>query len=504
MVDQVTFPPSIGGSGKTYTNDANPQTGMFNGGHRVNFFPILADTVAAAGYVSRYAQAIDGAKANADRAEDAKGYVEAVADQYRVNITEQLRLKSSVYLNFQEGVYQVDGGVRTITSDINEVANYARSTDKRVVGPNGVKRVIPAGVLARFWKEGIPKGYLPEGSRTNALLHSNDFTQSVWSKNGVTIEDGQIDPYGTNTAQKLVENSGNGFHNVLQNINVNTGEFWGVSFSILPLQKPRFQARIGGAAFQYVQFSYNAITDEVEFLTQGAEARVSKEANGFIQIKLKLPVAIETGIGNLSLNLADNSSGSSSYQGDGQSGAIFTEPQFEKVGEKGWPSSHIPTTTAPTTRDSDNLVFDVSDYISGNQGTLFVRYENVVSNLFPSPVQLSGTPPAFHSIRIEHQVRRWRLAGGGIPSTQDFPILPSSVADHYSSAVSWKDGEMISAGSGLVTSPNELNAPIGTELRVGRSYDTTATVFNGGVMEVMLLPFALEPAVLAALTAEGV
>ena len=47
----VTFPPEVGGSGLTVTDDANPTTGLANSGHRARFVPALAQVVAVAQYV---------------------------------------------------------------------------------------------------------------------------------------------------------------------------------------------------------------------------------------------------------------------------------------------------------------------------------------------------------------------------------------------------------------------------------------------------------------------
>lgn len=41
----VTFPPAQGGDGSTVTDDANPTTGLANGGHRTRFVPALAQVV---------------------------------------------------------------------------------------------------------------------------------------------------------------------------------------------------------------------------------------------------------------------------------------------------------------------------------------------------------------------------------------------------------------------------------------------------------------------------
>lgn len=42
----VTFPEKFGGDGKTYTDDASPDTGLANGGHRTRFVPCLYNAVA--------------------------------------------------------------------------------------------------------------------------------------------------------------------------------------------------------------------------------------------------------------------------------------------------------------------------------------------------------------------------------------------------------------------------------------------------------------------------
>lgn len=47
----VIFPPEVGGSGLTVTDDANPTTGLANGGHRARFVPALAQVVAVAQHV---------------------------------------------------------------------------------------------------------------------------------------------------------------------------------------------------------------------------------------------------------------------------------------------------------------------------------------------------------------------------------------------------------------------------------------------------------------------
>lgn len=57
----VTFPPALGGDGSTVTDDANPTTGLANGGHRTRFVASLAQTVAMANSALINAQAANNA-----------------------------------------------------------------------------------------------------------------------------------------------------------------------------------------------------------------------------------------------------------------------------------------------------------------------------------------------------------------------------------------------------------------------------------------------------------
>lgn len=57
----VTFPTALGGDGSTVTDDANPTTGLANGGHRLRFIAALVQLVALAQNVLTNAQAANNA-----------------------------------------------------------------------------------------------------------------------------------------------------------------------------------------------------------------------------------------------------------------------------------------------------------------------------------------------------------------------------------------------------------------------------------------------------------
>lgn len=64
----VTFLPEVGGNGSTVTDDANPTTGLANGGHRARFVPALAQVVAVANHVVDTAQDVNDDAVTAQQA----------------------------------------------------------------------------------------------------------------------------------------------------------------------------------------------------------------------------------------------------------------------------------------------------------------------------------------------------------------------------------------------------------------------------------------------------
>ena len=68
MVDSVTFLESVGGDGSTVTGDANPTTGLANGGHRKRFVNALAQVVAVANHVVDTAQDVNDDAVTAQQA----------------------------------------------------------------------------------------------------------------------------------------------------------------------------------------------------------------------------------------------------------------------------------------------------------------------------------------------------------------------------------------------------------------------------------------------------
>lgn len=97
----VNFPPDVGGSGLTVTDDANPTTGLANGGHRARFVPALAQVVAVARYVVDTAEDVNADKLVAQQAVvDAQGYAQDAAQTLQDTQATVASVGSMLGINF--------------------------------------------------------------------------------------------------------------------------------------------------------------------------------------------------------------------------------------------------------------------------------------------------------------------------------------------------------------------------------------------------------------------
>src|SRR6476646_297408 len=67
-MSSVTFSSSVGGNNSVVTDDADPNTGLANGGHRTRFVPALSQLVSVAGFTVNQAAAAAASAASAANA----------------------------------------------------------------------------------------------------------------------------------------------------------------------------------------------------------------------------------------------------------------------------------------------------------------------------------------------------------------------------------------------------------------------------------------------------
>lgn len=369
MADSVRFPPSIGGSGRTYTNDANPDTGLFNGGHRTNLFPMLEDTVQAAGYVSKYAQAIDGAARNADRAADSQAYVEGYAAALRSNLIEDFAATAAVDIDGVRAEYRRSGVVTQRSDIITELFDFSRASSRWSIDSTGQLSEVPSGTPSRRFQSasGENLGIAIVGAKTNMLPHSADFNKGNWFRRQVTVTEYGPSPFPDQWSRISITQGGGGYLE-WRNIPGAAGR-WGVTFIVRPHAGSTLWTfgaihvgeTEGDSSYVDIDLVSGEISDYSDPVNRLDDVRLEALTGGGYIVMLSFTTT------ELCREMRPRISGTSAV--DSVTEALLCGVQFQS----GYPSDYIPTDGSAVTTAGDQLV--VSGHpVDARRGTILLDY----------------------------------------------------------------------------------------------------------------------------------
>lgn len=277
-------------------------------------------------------EAINEATADAEaRANAAADRAEVYADNKEFVTLERFRKQATLDLDFGAGDYSVDDGDKLRTTDATDLLAVERATPKWVFGPNGKLREVPPNTLARQWnpETGEPEGVLIEESRTNLLLWSEDFTQSVWPASGDSrVEPSVIAAPSHNLADKFVVGTGTGAFSLQQSLSIGSDDTVVGSVYAKAGGVTQIRVRVGRGSIQSIAVSLIDGT----ILTTGSSVlsyEVEPAGDGWFRISVRADLSVSTGVQYFAINHLV--AGSSLVEGDGTSGIYIWGAQVEWV-----------------------------------------------------------------------------------------------------------------------------------------------------------------------------
>ena len=215
---------------------------------------------------------------------------------------------------------------------------------------------------------------LLEPSRTNNYTHSNDFTNTYWTKqNSITVSSNQTtSPEGIVNADKLVSANATSEH-YLDNTSISTssGDDITVSCFVKKLDYDYFHIRFTGVGGVFTAASvwYNIDNGTLGTVESGITAKIEDYGNGWYRCSATR-TATGTGNGKIRLQLA-SSDNSANVVGDGTKGTFIYGAQWE-VGSSA--TSLIDTSGSTVTRSADAPSGAGSnDLINSSEGVLYAE-----------------------------------------------------------------------------------------------------------------------------------
>jgi hypothetical protein len=236
------------------------------------------------------------------------------------------------------------------------------------------------------------RGLLIEEGRTSLSTYSEDFSLA-FSTERISIDPNiTTAPDGATTADKLVEDTtANSSHRLTRSFNLSAIPY---TFSVFAKASERSWIRMtlfDNTTSRQVWFNVSAGTIGTQ---SGATGQIESFGNGWWRCSITATgSAFAFSQANIALSTADNIF---FYTGDGTSGLFLWGAQLEAGS---FPTSYIPTTTAPLTRSADVCNITGGAFTSlynQSEGTLF-------ADATPQSIAQSATVLAVNSVSSQNQ-----------------------------------------------------------------------------------------------------
>lgn len=387
---------------------------------------------------------------------------------------------------------------------VHPAFQMTRASTKTVWDSAG--RLVTVPVNAIGWDHdpatGQSRGYLAEPGATNLLLHSNDLSESYWTKFRTSITPAAIAGPGGGAMAKLVEDMDAGPHAVLRVIPVDDTS--AVAFSVILKAAERNAVNIriteeGGSPVLNCTFDLDGGAASGVNASGGATALGSGiEDLGAGYYRCWLAGSLGGGAKSVRFETRMLAGGSSGYTGDGTSGLYLGYCQAE---EGSCPTSYIETGGATATRAADSLILpDLRAFPWGDNSRFTI--------LVDAAMQQNGQGGDLWSIRTNslrlsqaNDGSTVRLAGSVLDSA---PIIVNNIeAERYLIACAFEVGGAVSAAcNGAIVGNTEFTGSISSPFIFGLGVRTGGgNELAGHISRAVYYPARLSSADLQSLTA---
>tara|TARA_R110002020_G_scaffold71674_1_gene184914 strand:+ start:136 stop:1779 length:1644 start_codon:yes stop_codon:yes gene_type:complete len=347
--------------------------------------------------------------------------------------------------------------------------------------------------LARVDYDGTASSLLVEPLRTNLVTYSEDFSQSSWLRQNLTVElNSSVSPSGNSNASKLVEDSSNTTHRILTNAGLTiSGD---VSISVFAKKGERNWIKLSNN--NLVGAFFDLENGVIGSVGSGIVAKIENYGNGWYRCSFTAAsvanerIGIYTSIDGINLT----------YQGDGTSGVYVYGATIE-IGS--YATSYIPTDGGTVTRVQETYEkTGISNLINSEEGVLFAEIAALSDDGTFRSISLSnGTATNRVSIRYNttsNAISAY-LYQGSTPILA-YNNVVADVKDFHKVAIKYKSGDVAFWVDGVevATSTSTFTFLPLTDLSFFRG--DSVRFFYGKVKQLQVFKTALTDTELATLT----
>jgi hypothetical protein len=420
---------------------------------------------------------------------------------------EDLLKQATLSLDFANNKYEVyEGPVNSLTQmPFNEALDFTRGSAATARTATGKIQEV---AIDEQRLVGNREGLLIEEQRTNDVIDSEDLTNAVWAKRGVSVTaDDTNAPDGNTTADLLTESAVGEGHRILQTFTTVSGTTYALSAYVKANGRDFAQIFLGKA---YTPANSSANFDLVNgTVTQTGggiiSAGIEAVTQGFFRIHVTFE-ATASASGNSGVSLADSGAANyaADYPGDGTSGIYIWGAQLE---EGSFPTSYIPTAGTQVTRAADDCVRVLGDEFNPNEFSFYL--EAPIPRLFDDRnAHLIEFSDGSNNNRylLQRGVNSTDLVFAGVTPangviftmTLGIAALSNQTAK-ISASVSSTSATLVVDGVSVSDTVSDA-LPVVTQFNLGAKWDGSKSIGEAVFKDVQLFPEALSESELITLT----
>ena len=235
-----------------------------------------------------------------------------------------------------------------------------RNTVATRLNENGLLEEVAANVPRLDYSDGSCPSLLLEGTATNLITYSENFSDASWIKSNSSVVSGFTSPSGDVSAFKLVEGASNSQHRIKANFTAVTNNT--VSVFVKQNTKSKILLFNGNAGYGFDLA--NSTTSAVAGVNAPDSFNIESYGNGWYRCSIS-----HSSANSIEVYLLNDFITTYVYQGDGTSGVYIYGAQIE---ENSHATSYIKTVGSQQTRSADTATGSVnSTVINSSQGVLY-------------------------------------------------------------------------------------------------------------------------------------
>ena len=384
---------------------------------------------------------------------------------------------------------------------------FTRASTATYTGYDGLIKTATSG-QARFDHNpttGESLGLLIEEARTNLLTYSENFDNAAWTKlNAIVTANATTAPDGTLTADKLVENTVNTQHYVMESITSSNGAYTCSVYAKAGERTIMFLGMSDGATAlsgAFFNLSTLAITPSTGGSWSATSNTIQDMGNGWYHCIVTGTRGAGT-VTTAQIYPALNTAGVS-YTGDGTSGIYLWGAQLEAGA---FATSYIPTVASQATRAADTAVMtgtNFSSWYRQDEGSVLCRTSvHTRGSSTNQVVYIGPAGGAFGTgVYLSAPSTQITLAPPAPPVNVN-SFVADTTSTTFTSAFGLKNNSAILAVNNILgIEDTSCTMPIADYLAIGKQGWLSATgTYNGHIIKLAYYPKRLTNAELQSLT----